>query len=203
MPNLTDYLQAGSTSVSNALFARFAQTELTHREFVTYLFLLQWAQHHTETPDLAALGQAAKLRPQEVFGVIQSLTDKKAIRRLKATARDGRQFDQYDVTPLLDQVLAPLDRQAITAQDQASKTVFSQIEVEFGRPLSPIEQQTIGDWLTVDHYKPEMIQLALREAVLNRVYSLRYMDKILIGWERRHFTTPAEVQADRNRHLGL
>ncbi|WP_225047203.1 DnaD domain-containing protein [Lacticaseibacillus kribbianus] len=203
MATLNDYLQAGTTSVSNALLARFAQTDLTHREFVVYLLLTQWAQQHQDTPDLAAVGQSAKLRPQEIFGVIQSLTDKHAIRLVKTTDRDGKTVDQYDVTPLLDQVLAPVDAQAVAQADKTGRAVFSQIEVEFGRPLSPIEQQTIADWLAVDHYAPEMIQLALREAVLNRVYSLRYMDRILLDWERRHFTTPADVQADKARHLGL
>ncbi|MCG4282719.1 DnaD domain-containing protein, partial [Lacticaseibacillus saniviri] len=82
-------------------------------------------------------------------------------------------------------------------------SLFSMVEVEFGRPLSPIEQQTIRAWLEEDHYAPEMIQLALREAVLNQAYSLRYMDRVLINWEKRHLTTPQQVQADKDRQNGL
>ncbi len=36
----------------------------------------------------------------------------------------------------------------------------------------------IGQWLNTDHYSPELIRLALREAVLNQAYSLKYIDRI-------------------------
>ncbi|HAJ54872.1 MAG TPA: DNA replication protein DnaD, partial [Lactobacillus sp.] len=85
----------------------------------------------------------------------------------------------------------------------AQTNVFNQIEIEFGRPLSPIEQETIRDWLTTDHYLPEVILLALREAVLNSAYSLKYMDRILLNWERRHLKTAQQVQADIKRHQEL
>ena len=39
----------------------------------------------------------------------------------------------------------------------------------------------IGQWLNTDHYSPELIRLALREAVLNQAYSLKYIDRILRG----------------------
>ena len=32
---------------------------------------------------------------------------------------------------------------------------------------------------------PELIRLALREAVLNQAYSLKYIDRILLAWERK------------------
>ena len=39
----------------------------------------------------------------------------------------------------------------------------------------------IGQWLNTDHYSPELIRLALREAVLNQAYSLKYIDRILLA----------------------
>ena len=38
----------------------------------------------------------------------------------------------------------------------------------------------IGQWLNTDHYSPELIRLALREAVLNQAYSLKYIDRIYL-----------------------
>lgn len=77
--------------------------------------------------------------------------------------------------------------------------IFGAIEKEFGRPLSPIELGQISSWLDQDSYKPEMISLALREAVLNQAYSLKYMDKILMNWERQHITTTIEYQAMKDK----
>lgn len=203
MAALNSYLAAGQTSLSQALFSHFAETALTHREFVVYLFLADWGQHHPEAPELAKLATATKLKQQDLYTVIESLIQKKAIQLVQQPGRRGQLLDQYDVTPLLDQVLAPAAQTVKPQQQAPNQQVFSQIEAEFGRPLSPIEQQTITDWLTIDHYAPEMIALALREAVLNQAYSLRYMDRILLNWEKKHLTTPAQVQAEQERHLGL
>lgn len=199
---LAAYLQNGQTTFSQALFDHFAQSALTQREFVVYLFLAAWSQHHQEAPALDQLAQSTKLGKQDLYTVIETLIQKKAIALVQTRDSHGRSVDQYDVTPLLKQLLTSTPTQA-KPEAQGGQQVFSQIEVEFGRPLSPIEQQTINDWLTVDHYDPALIKLALREAVLNQAYSLRYMDRILLNWEKRHLTTPAQVQAEQERHLGL
>lgn len=203
MADLSSYLAAGQTSLSQALFAHFSETTLTHREFVVYLFLADWGQHHSEAPELGALAAATKLKKQDLYTVIETLIQKKAIQLVQRPGKGGRTLDQYDVTPLLETVLKPAGGQAVAPAQAPNQQVFSQIEAEFGRPLSPIEQQTITDWLTIDHYAPDMINLALREAVLNQAYSLRYMDRILLNWEKKHLTTPAQVQAEQERHLGL
>ncbi|WP_278341151.1 DnaD domain-containing protein, partial [Lactobacillus acetotolerans] len=76
-----------------------------------------------------------------------------------------------------------------------------QFEIEFGRYLSPIEREEIASWLNVDHYSPEIIKLALREAVLSQAYSLKYVDRILLNWQRHNLKTSAEVEKflQRNR----
>lgn len=63
--------------------------------------------------------------------------------------------------------------------------MYQLFEQEFGRPLSSIEFQRIGQWLEEDHYQPEILKLALREAVLNQAYSFNYVDRILLSWERK------------------
>lgn len=75
------------------------------------------------------------------------------------------------------------------------QAVFQSIEQEFGRTLSPIEMESISQWLDIDHYSPELIQLALKEAVLNQVYNLKYMDRIISNWYKKNLKTPAQVEA--------
>lgn len=59
-------------------------------------------------------------------------------------------------------------------------TLYRTFEEEFGRTLSPIQYQRIGQWLEEDHYSPELILLALKEAVLNQKYNFNYIDSIFI-----------------------
>lgn len=190
-------LAAGQTGFSNALFTHYAELGLTPSEFVVYSFLTYWTQTHTAAPVLDDLAKQIGMPKRDVYAIISSLIQKSAIRLVTQPDAQGKSSDRYDVSPLIARVLTLAPATAKPAP--AASDVFSAIEIEFGRPLSPIEQQTIGGWLNEDHYDPDLIRLALREAVLNQAYSLRYMDRILLNWERRHLTTVAQVQADEQR----
>ena len=69
------------------------------------------------------------------------------------------------------------------------------VEGEFGRSLSALEYETLNGWLKQDGYAPDLIRLAVKEAVLRQALSLKYIDRILINWERHGLTTAAQVQA--------
>lgn len=88
-------------------------------------------------------------------------------------------------------------KQVVANHEDEIKQLYQGFEKEFGRPLSPIELEMIGQWLNTDHYSPELIRLALREAVLNQAYSLKYIDRILLAWERKNITTKEQVAADQ------
>src|SRR5699024_12555455 len=77
------------------------------------------------------------------------------------------------------------------------------LESEFGRPLSPIEIETLVAWIENDKYSPELIQLALREAVFSQAYNFKYIDRILLYWEKKNIRTKEQVEKEiqRNRNL--
>ena len=74
------------------------------------------------------------------------------------------------------------------------KETFNKIEAEVGRPLSPMEMQIVNDWIDRDHYKAAIIDLALRQAVMNNALSLQYMDRILRNWSRQGLKSVHDVQ---------
>lgn len=69
--------------------------------------------------------------------------------------------------------------------------LYLKIESEFGRALSPIEYETIAQM--VSDYSIELIELALKESVLNKALSLKYMEKILINWKKNNLQTKQEI----------
>ena len=46
----------------------------------------------------------------------------------------------------------------------------------------------------------ELIKEAIKEATLNGVSSLRYIDKILYEWGKNNIKTAADVEKNRKRH---
>jgi len=81
------------------------------------------------------------------------------------------------------------------AGDGAQPTdLFAVFEREFGRPLSPMELETISAWLDQDRYPEELIRFALKEAVFAGKLYFRYIDRILLEWSRNRITTAEEAR---------
>ena len=85
---------------------------------------------------------------------------------------------------------SPAERKPPAQQD-----VFSVFEQEFGRPLSPMELETISGWLDNDRYPEELIRFALKEAVFAGKLHFRYIDRILLEWSRNRVTNADEARA--------
>ncbi len=77
--------------------------------------------------------------------------------------------------------------------EEITNDIYSLIEKEFGKTLSPIELQFIKAWID-QGTNIEIIKEALKEAVLNGVLSIKYMDRIIYDWNNKNITTPEELQ---------
>ena len=82
------------------------------------------------------------------------------------------------------------------------KDLFTVFESEFARPLSPMEYETIVNWLDQDKYSDSLIMTALKEAVFAGKVHFRYIDRILMEWQRNRITTPEEAKAYTERFRG-
>jgi DNA replication protein len=91
-----------------------------------------------------------------------------------------------------------------TAAEQSNKAgdLFTVMEQEFGRPLSPMECETISAWIDQDKYPEELIRFALKEAVFAGKLHFRYIDRILIEWSRNRVTNTDEAKAHTQKFRG-
>lgn len=78
-------------------------------------------------------------------------------------------------------------------ESEKSKQVFASFEQEYARPLSPMEYEAISGW--IDRYSKDLILLALREAVFAGKLHFRYIDRILLEWERQRIKTVEQAKA--------
>ncbi|MGF2383845.1 DnaD domain-containing protein [Lentilactobacillus otakiensis] len=195
-------LSAGQTTVSNYLLANYHQIGINNQELFIYLLIKGDHDLVIPMPEMADLHDQTGYSEQQLFNLFHQMIEKKLTKITQITI-EGQQVDAYDFTPMYEKLamLKPeADRQLTpsTTADVVDSTqrqaVFQSIEQEFGRTLSPIEMESISQWLDIDHYSPELIQLALKEAVLNQVYNLKYMDRIISNWYKKNLKTPAQVE---------
>ena len=140
---------------------------------------------------------------QEIYYLLNQLVQKQFIQIVSQKDLRGMMHDSYDLTLVYQKLALLLSQKTKQVEEKQLQEKISELyqnfEAEFGRPLSPMEYQRIGQWLEEDHYQVELIQLALREAVLNQAYSLNYIDRILLSWERKNIRTSEQVMDEQKR----
>ncbi|WP_373471132.1 DnaD domain-containing protein [Carnobacterium alterfunditum] len=200
---LQKWLKAGDTTVSNILLTHYREVGLTSEHLILVLQLKSFIDVGNDFPDTEIISKRMQISSAEVFQLIHDLINKKLIIIETVKNDDGKTRDSYRLDLLWDKLGLVIsqqeNQQRFEKQHLSEQELFQLFEAEFGRPLSPIEMQTIGMWLDDDHYAIELIELALREAVLNQVYNLKYVDRILLNWERKNIRTKDQVDKEANR----
>jgi len=209
-----DYRFLGFTVFSNGLLAYYPQLKITNSELILIIQLELFAQKGNKFPSNEQMAANTNFSATEIASIIQQLIDKNDLTIDQVTDEKGRIGNYYNLDRLYSKLDNLLEKNVATPKSGEETTnttseidnsplnqLMRQFEIEFGRYLSPIEREEISAWLNVDHYDPEIIKLALREAVLSQAYSLKYVDRVLLNWQRHNLKTTSEVQKflQRNR----
>ncbi|MBL1225148.1 DnaD domain-containing protein [Enterococcus sp. BWR-S5] len=203
MLSINDYLLAGETTLSNLVIENYRKIGLSDEEFLFWLQLYRSQAKGDLFPDLVSISEIMAKPKALIFQLLNELVSKGCIRIDTKKNEQGQMMDTYDLLPIFQKIEAVQKNQTtqnqLQSEEEAIKQLYQNFEKEFSRPLSPIELEMISQWLETDNYKPELIRLALKEAVLNQAYSLKYIDRILLAWERKNFTTKEQVAEDQKR----
>ena len=128
----------------------------------------------------------------KVMENIAKLTKKGLVSIIPKTNENGIKEEVINMSPFFDKVTLRVIEELNNNEDN-SDNVYSIIEKEFNRKLSSMECEMVDDWKK-NNYSNELIKEAVREAVLNGVSSLRYIDKILYEWNKKGFKTKEDVK---------
>ncbi len=201
---LVTLLEAGTTSVSNLLLHHYHDIDMTTGELMVYLELKSYIDRGNPNPDLEKIANHLGTSAQQVFDMVHQMIQKNLVEQHLRRQKDGKEDAYYDFTPLYDHLARALNHERVVNEqkvaEQSRADLFKQIQVEFGRTISPMEMQTVNQWIDQDHYNLDMIQLALREAVLAGKYNFKYIEGILRRWRQSHLTTPKQVMADKRQY---
>ena len=200
---IKEFMQNGQTVINNLILDNFQQLGMTNDEFIIWLLLYRNAQEGNYFPDANLISQKLNLPLNTVFTIINSLIQKELILIAQSEDEAGKKVDYYDLSPIYQRIEDFMNQnmqQKLSENKQERiKGLFQSFEEEFGRPLSAIEYQRINQWLQEDHYSAELIYFALKEAVINQAYSLNYIDRVLLSWERKNITSPQQVKEEQNK----
>lgn len=198
--DLISFLNEGETQISNLVLKNYKQLGMTDIELVFFIQLVQFQQQNDLFPDLSIIAERMNIEVTQVFNLAQSLIDKGIISLQTQRTKEGKTADLYNINSIYEKldVLKRREetKQEFTSREESIKDLHQQFEKEFGRLLSPIEIETINLWISEDNYDVDVIRLALKEAVLNQAYSLKYIDRVLISWERKNLKTSDQINQE-------
>lgn len=132
-----------------------------------------------------------------VMKVVSSLSDKGLVSVKSKTNEAKVKEEVIDLEGLFDKItLKMMDK--MNKDNDDSINIYDILNEEFGRKLTPMECEMVTSWKKND-YSDELIKEAVREATLNGVSSLRYIDKILYEWNKKGYKKKEDIKKVENK----
>ncbi|GAP00187.1 DnaD domain protein [Fructobacillus ficulneus] len=199
---LKAFLQAGQTSIDNAILVHYQDLGFDNDDLVLYLQITR-LQDQGDQANPAVIAHLMKVTEKTIIDRLKAMIDK----NLMEVVSQGGQGEKYDFLPLYDRLLQGKGMRpandVVSIGEKSRREVVRTLQGEFGRNLSPLELQTVAQWFDQDHFDPNMMVLAIQEAVANNARSLRYIEAILVNWQRENLTSPQAVQISREKRRGV
>lgn len=96
-----------------------------------------------------------------------------------------------------------LDEIKAFRQDPDVMELFFIIETYLKRTLSSTDTNLVLFWLDELHFKPDLIEYLVEYCITKGHSSLRYMDKVALGWADSSITTVEQAKAEAATHSQL
>ncbi|WP_289136063.1 DnaD domain-containing protein [uncultured Brevibacillus sp.] len=209
--HILQLLQEGATSVSNLLLKMYKRMSLADDEMMLLIQLLSFQQEGNRFPTLTELEERMSMSSMRLIQSLQKLLkeDWLSIDEF-IDPQTGMRHEQYNLTPLyrklyqtwreqqtdtraVEPLLEPYLETAASMETEPV-AIYSRFEQAFGRPLSPFELESIHMWTEQDGYQEELILTALREAATVGKLHIRYIDRILLEWQKQQITSVEQAR---------
>lgn len=214
------FFNAPQVVVNAYLLAHYRQLGMSNDEFLLLLQIQGQVNEYAGDIKVTLLQERLGWQEQTVRQGLTQLHQKGFLNFISQRDDQGKVTTRIDFSPLYLKAmqLNPKDLPAIATKTRLAQEgapsdetsnheltradIFNAIEREFGRPLSSIELQTITNWFDIDHFQPVFMQAALQEAVLNGALNLRYIETILVAWQKKNYHSLQDVYQEKRQRQG-
>ncbi len=179
-----NYMQEAYITLPNRLLKYYHVIGLSENEI---LFIIQ----------ILASKQTNQTNLIDSLSKAMNITEKTAKERLKSLIIKGllsvTEDKKIDFSPIWEALNRIDENHSPEITSNKLDSLVSIFEREFGRLLSPLELETISFWKDVEKFEDKFIIQALKEAVISKKLSLRYIDRILLNWKKEGLKTIDDV----------
>ena len=178
--------------IQNYLVKYYKKFDLDINEFIMLIYFLN--SNEKLIFDNKKISNDLFMEQNEVLEIINSLIEKQYI-SIEMNKSNGIIEEYISLDLFFKKINACLIE---NDTNDNSSDIYSKFEKEFGRTLSPVEYETISKWIE-NNIPLNLIEAALKEAILNGVNSIRYIDKILFEWNKKGYKDSTDIIRKNNK----
>ena len=193
---ILNLLQDSPVIVPRILFNNYKKLNITEEELVVIIFIISLGNKIEYNPDIfvSELG----MDKHRVMMIVGNLISKNILSL--EMVKNGRKMEEYISLSLLYDKLVNIVID-ISEEDsiKIDNSIFTVFENELGKLLSPMQTETIKEWVTT-YKNEELIIMALKEAVMNGARHFNYIDKVLNEWNKKGYKNKEDVLKDKSSY---
>ena len=179
--NIVELLKSKTYMIPSTLVKNYKNLNLTEKELIFIIYVM----NNNDMFNIKEISDDLGYDRNEIMMLLGDLTEKNIL----SLSMNGK--NEY---LNLDELYNKLG--FIMIEKKNTKTdIYSTIENEFGRTLSPIEYEIVRAWLD-KNFDEELIREALKEATFNHVTNLKYIDTILYEWSKKGYKKPTDIKRE-------
>lgn len=195
---MLEWFEQGSIVIPKLLMLHYKKLGLNEIEFMVLLHVHTFLESGNSFPTPGEIAERMTVTETKCIEIIQTLIQRGFL-SLEGGQKSAEMIcESYSLQPLWEKILHFLMNENIEEEQKEKKkqqtNLYVIFEKEFGRPLSPFECETLAMWEDQDHHDPQLIQAALREAVMSGKLNFRYIDRILFEWRKNGIKTVDQAQ---------
>ena len=190
---LNRVIEDGNIVIPLYILKAFKKLNLTMDEFVFLMYLYNKQDKIDFNPEKIA--NDLNIDIMEVMGYVSVLTDKEYLTLDVLKASNNIIEEILNLTSFYEKISLIL----IDKEEEKDDNILEYVEHELGRPLNSIEIKTIESW-KLNKIDNSLIKEAIKIALKDGVYSLKYIDKILFDWNSRGYKTIDDIKNSYNQN---
>ena len=183
--------------IPNVLFKHYKKLNITEEELVILICIIKEGDKIVYDPNFFT--EEIGMEKYKAMQLITDLAEKGTIEIKVENNKSNKKEEYIYLNPLYNKLLNILIDLQLGSNPIVDSNIFAAFETELGRTLSAMEIEIIREWLH-NGITEELIKEALKEAILNNVRNLKYIDRILFNWRSKGFKTKEDILKDKKNY---
>ena len=190
-------LKAQPITIPKVLFKYYKKLNITEEELIILICILNKGDKIIYNPSIFT--EEIDMDKYKAMEIITAMAEKGIVEIKVENNKSGKKEEYLYLEPLYNKMLNLLIDLQLGTNKTVDTNIFAAFETELGRTLSAMEIEIIKEWIH-SGVSEELIKEALKEAILNNVRNLKYIDRILFNWRSKGFKTKEDILKDKKNY---